>query len=432
MRYRLLLLLPLTLVAAGLLSLVERGAEVAAPTALAAPAPETGTERALRHIDEAIAFHGARAVRTGSWMDEAQVARGHLSRAHLSGSYEDYGRAAEALERAFSKARPGTGPFLLRARLSFAMHRFDAVETDLVAATSGAVVPRGTRAAAAEMRADLALHAGRYEEAHAAYLDAVERSPSMTAYARLAHYQWKTGDFEGAEASHALAARAAIRGSGEGRAWLELQRGLMDLDRGRFADALGHYRRADAELPGWYLVEEHMAEALYELGEVDRARALYEDVVARTGDPELMAALAGVVEAQGDADRARELMTEARRRHEDRLARFPTAAYGHALEFFLEHGPVERALELAERNHAARPSGEAKVQLAQAYLAAGRTDDAAGLLDAVIASPFDDASLHATAAVLHARRGDAARAAAERLRAEAIDPGAMGGVAFLR
>ena len=51
-----------------------------------------------------------------------------------------------------------------------------------------------------------------------------------------------------------------------------------------------------------------------------------------------------------------------------RLAAQPEAAGGHALDFFLEHGPPDRALVLAEANAALRPNAEAMAQLAGVLL----------------------------------------------------------------
>jgi tetratricopeptide (TPR) repeat protein len=45
-------------------------------------------------------------------------------------------------------------------------------------------------------------------------------------------------------------------------AWLEVQRGFLDFARGRYRQARSHYDRADAAYPGYWLVDEHVAELL--------------------------------------------------------------------------------------------------------------------------------------------------------------------------
>ncbi len=79
-------------------------------------------------------------------------------------------------------------------------------------------------------------------------------------------------------------------------------------------------------------------------------------------------------------------------------------------------------MPIAELNRDARPGGEAQVKLAEAYLQAGRVADARRVVDAVLATPWNTADLHAVAARVYERQGDAVAAAREREAARAIDP----------
>jgi tetratricopeptide (TPR) repeat protein len=161
-------------------------------------------------------------------------------------------------------------------------------------------------------------------------------------------------------------------------------------------------------------------------GEAALSIPIYERVIARTENPELMDALAGVLLEQGETERANELVARAREGWEARLALFPEAAYGHAIDHFaeLEDDP-ERTVALAEANAEARPNGESKTILAGAYLSAGQTDDAKRVIDEVLASPWDTAEAHAIASQIYADLNDEARAASERERAVAMNPHAM-------
>jgi len=108
---------------------------------------------------------------------------------------------------------------------------------------------------------------------------------------------------------------------------------------------------------------------------------------------------------------------------EERLARWPEAAAGHALGHFLKSGSdPRRAVALAEANARSRPYGDAQVQLAQAYLLAGRRREARAVVDAALQSPWDTAELHWTAAQVYAAVGEGAAAAVQRRLALELNP----------
>ena len=74
-------------------------------------------------------------------------------------------------------------------------------------------------------------------------------------------------------------------------AWVELQRGLLDFDRRRDHEALAHYRVAERAYSGYWLIEEHIAEALDRLGRTAQAVEMYQRVIERTRNPEFVSAL---------------------------------------------------------------------------------------------------------------------------------------------
>lgn len=206
---------------------------------------------------------------------------------------------------------------------------------------------------------------------------------------------------------------------------MSLQMGLMDLSRGRYEEALAHYQEADRRFDGWWLVHEHIAEVEVLLGHLDEAERRYRDVVERTNNPELIDALADLLEQRGHADEAATFRARADARFEEQLEQLPEAAYGHALEHFLEHGTPERALELAEANYRMRPGGEATVRLAQALLRSDRAADARARLEPLLATRYRTAELHATMARAARATGDEALAAEHEGLATAIDPHAL-------
>src|SRR5262249_29655528 len=245
-------------------------------------------------------------------------------------NWSDYAAGDSLMARAFEVAPGGTGPFLGRARLNFTMHRFDRVESDLARAESLIILPARTQSEIEALRADAALERGEFDTALAHYRSAVEEERNFDNLARLAGGLAKTGSLEAADRTYVEAASALPRSAARERAWVSLQRGLVALQAHDLDRALGHYREAKKQYPGWWLADEHIAEALALQGYDDRALAIYRDVLARTGDPEFMDALARIYRRRGDETSALKWIELARHGHARRLARFPEAAAGHA------------------------------------------------------------------------------------------------------
>lgn len=373
----------------------------AAPTPDGQPAPEAPARpdrRGIARIDATLARLRAQAdAREDDWVTLERIAGGYMERQRLGGDWDDFEHAEAALAQAFERAPEGAGPFLMRAQLDYTLHRLDRIEADL-AAVEGFAVPRDEEIRAVRvMRANVALQTGRYDEAAAAFEALLEEDRSRDALVGLAGHRMAIGAFDEADAILEEAERGASGADAMARAWLCLVRGLVDLERGRFADAIEDYERGLGLMPGWYLLEEHVAEARAELGEPDVALAAYLDLIERTDDPEFMDAAAGVLDAQGETERAAAMRERAHRGHEARIEAFPTAAFGHALDHFLEHeGDAARAVELAEANRDIRPNGEAWTKLARAYLGAGRLADARAALAEVSGMPYRSGELDET------------------------------------
>ena len=62
--------------------------------------------------------------------------------------------------------------------------------------------------------------------------------------------------------------------------WIELQRGVLDLERGRYDDAGQHYQHAANAFSGSWLVEVHVAALNAAEGNLEVAATLYRKVLA--------------------------------------------------------------------------------------------------------------------------------------------------------
>lgn len=341
-----------------------------------------------------------------------------LERARLSGDYANYTAATEALADAKRRSGDLLYPCMVAARLHYALHRLDAARAELQRC------PNTVDAAElAVLRADLDFHSGRYREAGSVYQQAVNQRGQPDDYIRLALFRNRTGSPGEAAALFEAAEQRYFGESAVLRAWLKLQRGLVALDRGRHEEARALYLQADRELPGWWLIDEHLAEVQALLGNIEDARRAYEDIVRRTGAPEFMDALAALEAQAGHADRAGKLLAQARGLYEQRLASFPEAAAGHALDHYLNSpDDAAAALRLAQANHLNRPYGEASIALAQALLLNGRAAEALKLLQAEAAAGWDTPELHWILAQALGRMGKAPQSAAAQSRALAGNP----------
>ncbi|MCA9607195.1 MAG: tetratricopeptide repeat protein, partial [Myxococcales bacterium] len=312
----------------------------AAPTSVATPEPPPVDDSAyglalVAQNAQIEALERAADRYSNDWGRQERLSHAYEMRASLTGDHDDYLRAVDALDRAFRAAPEGVGPFLSRAHLNYTLHRLDAASADLDAADGARLMTPSTRNSISTLRGDVAFHRGDFEEAERRHRATDEVLRSSSSAFRVAYDLWQTARF--AEAERWLGvADARIPGTdGRTRAWMSLQMGLMDLDRGRYESALAHYEEADRRFDGWWLVHEHIAEVLVHLGRLDEAEERYRDVVARTDNPELIDALADLLEQRGRRDEAARFRRRADQRFEEQLARLPEAAYGHALEHFL-------------------------------------------------------------------------------------------------
>lgn len=389
--------------------------------------------QALARLDLHVADSGQRAATLDDgWLVHDAAARAWLWRARLTGSYDDYAAARAALWRGFARAAPRTGPHETGAALALAMHRLDEAERHLDAIKAYAVPPSGGELAETiSMRGDVALYRGDYAAALAAYDEADKVVPGSSDFRRAIYYS-RMGRSDLAEDYYDRAERALPFPTPQVRARFELQRGILYLESGRWDEALARFHKADAMFPGYWLIEEHIAEITALKGDLEAAERLYRGIVRRTGHPEFMDALAGIAAQRGDKTGEAAWLRRADQVWRERLRLFPEAAYGHAIDHCVQKGDWTCALALARRNHEARPYGDAKIALARALLHNGQSDEASAMIETVLASAWRVPAAHSVAAEIYAARGASDDADRQRRLALAMDPHALDGMrAFL-
>lgn len=391
--------------------------------AVAGDAPANYSET-LARADENVARAQERArLLPGQWLALEGVVSAYLAHARLTGSFDDYGHAADALAIARAEAPARSGPVLSEAVFNFTIHRLAATERALGVIDHFAVPADGdVRAEAAALRGDILFYRGRYAEALRQYraAEAIDGGPGIDF--RYAVWRAKTGDVDGARAAFDAAQRSVAKPSRQFLGNLELQRGIIDLNVGGWSDAAAHFAKADRLFPGFWLIEEHVAETKGLSGDLPGAMRAYLGIVRRTGNPEAMDALAGLARSAGDVRLSQLWAARAETIWEARLKRFPEAAYAHALDHYLAFGDPRRALAIAQANYVGRPYGDAAIGLAWAWLANQRADLAVDAIEPVLRSGWVTAEQHVVAAEAYALLGRGADADVQHKAALAINP----------
>jgi predicted Zn-dependent protease len=375
-------------------------------------------DAALERADSGLA--AAREVAAAApdqWLQQERLATALITRARLSGSFDDYAAAQAALSRAFAQAPAGSGPHLTQASLDLSLHRL-APAGDMLDAMARYAVPleRDDADQARAMRGDIALYRGRYAEAGAHYA----ADPF-----RRAVLEGLTGKTDAALASLDAVERSLRFPTAQTLASLELQRGGLELRRGDWGRATAHFARAEQLFPGWWLAQAHSAQMLALAGQRPVAIRQLAAVAERSQAPEVMDALAALYRAEGDAADSRIWADRAGGVWARRLEQIPEAAWGHAVEHELSFGDPARALVLAQDDYAARPYGVAAVALAGALVANGRPAEALQVLRRAQSGGYVSADLFAVAAQAHELTGDAAAAETARKAARRLNPHAL-------
>ena len=351
------------------------------------PAYATEAEKLNAGIEHGLTLIGKQ---PGDTLLPLEVVSLYQERARLTGDYENYAKAEALLAGVPAASPPSASLCFARARLHYTLHRIKSARAALDTCPANA-----DSAELAALHSDIALYSGRYRAAEEGYRALVNGVGTPAHYVRLGLLKKWLGSPGEAAAFIEAAEKRYHAGAPVMLAWLKLQRGLIALDRGRLDEALALYWLASDALGGWWLIDEHIAEVLHLSGKTQEARKMYEDIVARTGNPEFMDALAAIERELGHADAAKRLTQQARAIYEKWLAAFPEAAAGHALEHFLQDAAdAKYALTLAQKNFDTRPYGESDITLAKAWMLNGKADRAVPLIEAQLANGWDTAEAY--------------------------------------
>lgn len=154
--------------------------------------------------------------------------------------------------------------------------------------------------------------------------------------------QWLAGRPELADQLYDQAQRLAQNLRPRYLAWLELQRGIIDLELKRYRQAQEHFKKANQMYSGYWLVEEHLAETHALLGNKQKALQLYRKAVPATQNPELFLAWAELE----NGETQKKLKIKADDWFKAWAKEFPTAIMAHYLEYLMNSQQSVIAKEL--------------------------------------------------------------------------------------
>jgi tetratricopeptide (TPR) repeat protein len=340
-------------------------------------------------------------------------------RAQLTGDAADLQATEAAIDRVLRELGPLTGPYLLKANLNFKLHRLLQADQDIAALSRFAGDAR-----IVALKAGIDFQRGRYQAAKMGYLSAVEKNPTWDNLARLAYWEAKFGDPDLADALFRQAENDISVKEMRSFAWVELQRGLLDLNRGRYDDAMAHYQKAGKAYSGYWLVDEHMAELLGATRKFEAAASLYAAVVARSPLPELHQRLGDLYVFMGKPDQAKPWHDKALAGYLDSVARGEVNTYHHLAGFYADaRGDGAEAVKWAEKDAALRPNFATQDALAWALYRAGRFEGARKVSREALSSGVKDAHLFFHAAMIHLAAGKTDEGKELLKKAGEINPG---------
>ena len=394
-----------------------------APTALGPEGPMTARSTSagiyLRNFASRKISIDARVAKTPTGSSAlSELAAWHMEQQLLDGDPTHADKALAALDTAVAASPKLSVLRLRRAGVLGHLHRFADAQADLEIALKADPTDPSVRRALGKVLENR----GRYAEAKP-HLAVAPSRPTYRDLGEQAAKIFKTGDVERADKTLRIAAATYRDVHPIPLAWIDLQRGLLRLRTGRWAEAKTFFEAAYNRLPQYFLVAEHLAEVEAKLGNHARALALYDDVVKQTRLPEFMAARAGVLADMGRAAEAEAALAQADARWDAILKAHGTAYAAHAVGFWLDDRPnPEKARLWADTNLKLRRDADSLLMAARAHAATKDLDGARTLLEEALPNGPDVDEFHADVAAVYRALGEPAKAAAALARAKALNP----------
>ena len=332
----------------------------------------TSADIYLGNLDARIEVLDAQLQNAGDSDVRGNLAGALLLRFRILGRVADGERALLLAGQAAAATNAAAEVHLVHAAALSAFHEFAAAERALAQAHQAGASAQSL----ASLQRDLWMAQGQYNQLREDFAHSNEPVADFYELAHRADLRLMQGDLDGASRWYRTAQDFYPDVDPLPLAWLYSQQGIALLRHGHYAQAKDFFAAAHSRLPQYYLATEHLAECETQLGNFDRARELYQAVIAQTGNPEFIAALAELEDQAGNAELAAAGRKDAQTGYRALLARHRAAYAQHAAEFFLDSGKPAEALVLARENLVLRQDVGSLILMAQVAAAAGEPTEA--------------------------------------------------------
>jgi len=373
---------------------------------------ETMRNRVARHRDE--------------WLHMEGLARALFGRYRLTAGAADLAEADRVLDRALAAAPWPAGPALSRAAVSLAKHDLVGAEGALRRLDASAVPPPiEEKVEAQSIRCEIAFERGRLVDAEKLCAAGNDLSLAL----RGANIAAKTGHLTEAAGTIETLLRTP-RLPRSTLAMLALQRASVALAAGDWQGSGRWARAAERVFPGYWLSQAYVAQQFALEGNLTEARRRYAALAARTGDPDVLDALAWLTDSEGRPAEAREWAAKAGTAWQARQRLVPNAYASHYAEHLLLYGDRREALALAEADYRRRPFATTIAHYAFALWRNEQPERAVAVVRHGEAAGFLTADMKLTEALAlsglgRADEADAALTEARRLNPRIDDPRAQ-------
>ncbi len=333
------------------------------------------------------------------------------ARSALNGDLKELRPLKKLIDQAIERLGPVEDICLLKANLDFKLHRLAETKRDL-----NLVPALKDRREGRVILADVAFQEGNYQASRAALEELAKEDQTWDVLARLAHIESKMGDTALADELYARAEDEITAKEMRAFAWVQLQRGLLDLSRGRLDDALAHYDVADRAYSGYWVTEEHIGDAL-------ESPSHYERVLEQVDKPELAQKLGALYAKAGNHSRAQQLFTRALSDYLDSAERGEVHYYHHLTEYFADvvHD-AEEAVKWAHKDIELRDNFNTQTALAWALHCAGQSAAGVPYIERALESGVKDAAIFSKAAIIMGEAGLRSKAHEYEHRAAHLNP----------
>jgi len=322
-------------------------------------------------------------------------------RASLTGNGEDARLAKAEIDKTLQTLGGSEDIYLAKANISLKTHQLRDAREVIAKLPDLADSPKWQ-----VLKADIAMQEGNYGEAKNIYDAVVRRKKSWDYIARLAYLKSLFGDVAGADALYAEAEDQISAKEMRSYAWVELQRGLLDFNRGRHETALEHYRQAEKAYSGYWLVDEHMAEWLGAERKYTEAAALFEKILERSPRPEIQQALGDLYVFMGKPEQAKPWHDRALAAYLASAQRGEALYFHHLAAFYADvREDGAEAVKWAGKDLETRGNFAAHDAMAWALYRAGRFDESLAEMKTALATGVSDARLFFHAAMIHLAAG---------------------------